>query len=684
MRIGADIGGTFTDVVQLSSDGTLSVQKTLSTPPAYEAGVISAIAAIVDGRASKIVEVVHGTTIATNAVLERRGALTALLTTVGFRDVLELRRLRMPRMYDLFWRKPKPLVERWLRYEVTERVLADGTVSIPLDVDQVRGLAKELQRTSVESIAVSFIHGHLYQEHEDQVARILREELPGVPVTTSSSILREEGEYERTATAVVNAYVQPLMRHYLDAILAGLREMGSDCQLTVMQSSGGLMSSADAMQKPVLALESGPAAGVIAAMSLASRLGFSNVIAFDMGGTTAKASLIEGGQVDRGWEYEAGGELSSGSRLIRGSGELLRIPNIDIAEVGAGGGSIAWLDAAGGLQVGPKSAGASPGPACYGLGGTACTVTDANVTLGYIPEGGIADSAIQINRSTAVTSVESIADLIGMPPLVTARGIHDLANARMMRALRSVSSERGRDPRHHALLAYGGSGPVHAASLADELGIRTVLVPVHAGLFSALGLLFARPEYHEVLACQILTDTTSAEFLHAQYLSLQERIIRSHPQARIIEWRRSADLRYEGQSWQIEVPVEIAEPDLNVLRESFEAEHKRLYGVTPNDNLSIEIRALRLVALGDERSSQDGVFTLGHREEDLNEMSTAYFDGQHLATRLVDRQHIGTEPEVGPILVREYDTTVVVPPSWSVRRDRDTHTLVLEKLESTE
>ena len=503
-RVGVDVGGTFTDVVLHRADGSVAVRKLLSTPPSYDRAVIEAVSALAGD--AEVSEVVHGTTVATNAVLERRGSRTALVTTAGFRDVLELRRLRIPHMYDLFWRKPPPLVERRLRFEVNERVTVDGTVLRPLDEAECRGVAARLRDLGVESVAVCFLHSYLYPAHEQRLGAILAEELPDASISLSSEILREQREYERSATTVVNAYVRPLMGSYVDRIRTGLDGIGLDGPLQIMQSSGGVMTSDDAKARPVFALESGPAAGVVAARGMAEQLGLRNVIAFDMGGTTAKASLIEDGAIARGREYEVGGSMSAGSRLIRGAGELLRIPTIDIAEVGAGGGSIAWLDPAGGLQVGPRSAGADPGPACYGRGGVEPTVTDANVLLGFMRAGTVADGQISISVEAAEAAVARVAGPLGLSVLEAASGIHRIANARMTRALRSVSSEKGRDPREFALVAYGGSGPMHAAGLADDLGVTTVLVPEVAGLFSAVGLLFARPEFHEVRTCHLDLD----------------------------------------------------------------------------------------------------------------------------------------------------------------------------------
>jgi N-methylhydantoinase A len=662
-RIGADVGGTFTDVILQRADGSATIRKLLSTPPNYDAAVIEAVAGLTNG--TPVEGVVHGTTVATNAVLEHRGALTALVTTAGFRDVLELRRLRIPRMYEPFWRKPEPLVPRRLRFEIGERMAADGTVLRPLDGDEARAVAADLRDAGVESVAVCLLHSYLYPEHEERLGAILREELPDVAVSLSSEILREQREYERSATTVVNAYVRPLMERYVGDIRNGLDGAGIAAPLTIMQSSGGVMTSDDAKQRPVLALESGPAAGVVAALGMARRLGFANVITFDMGGTTAKASLIENGAVSRGREYEVGGSLSAGSRLMRGSGELLRIPTIDIAEVGAGGGSLAWLDPAGGLQVGPRSAGAAPGPACYGRGGEEPTVTDANVRLGLIPEGPLADGEITVSRELAEQALERVATPLGLSTTEVAAGIHAIANARMTRALRSVSSEKGRDPREFALLAYGGAGPVHAVGLAEELGCRTVLVPALAGLFSSLGLLYARPEFHAVRTCHLDARTVDPSALDAVFGELASSLDG-------VELVRSAELRYGGQTWEIE--TEVGDPvDLRAVTAAFEDEHERLYGIRGEDGSPIEIRALRLTALGrssavDRLSLVDGfAVRSATRETALGELPVR------------TRASVGESAEPGPMLIDEYDTTVVVRPGWTARRDAATETLILEK-----
>jgi N-methylhydantoinase A/oxoprolinase/acetone carboxylase beta subunit/N-methylhydantoinase B/oxoprolinase/acetone carboxylase alpha subunit len=661
LRVGADVGGTFTDVLALDGEGRVRIAKVLSTPPDYDRAVVEAVGAL----GADVDAVVHGTTVATNAVLERRGARTALVTTEGFRDVLELRRMRMPHLYDYFWTKPEPLVPRRLRFEIAERMSAGGEVLRPLDDAGARALARRLRDASPEAVAVCLLHAHVHPDHERRLGAILRDELPGVPVSLSSEVLREQQEYERTATTTVNAYVRPLMERYLARISGGV----GGAPLTIMQSSGGVMTAADAERRPVYALESGPAAGVVASAALARALGHENVITFDMGGTTAKASLIENGTVSRSQEYEVGAALSSGSRLLRGSGELIRIPTIDIAEVGAGGGSVAWADDAGGLHVGPRSAGADPGPACYGRGGTEPTVTDANVLLGYIPSGPLASGDLAVAKEPAAQALARLGAELGLPALDAARGVHELANAAMMRALRAVSTEKGRDPADFVLLAYGGSGPLHAAALAAELGVETAIVPPLAGLFSAAGLLFARTERHDVRFCKVSARGGDASELDRLEAEMRAALDGDD----VVAWQRVADVRYRGQNWS--VPVEFpAGTTLAALVERFEAEHERLYGTRLEPGSPVDVRALRLVALGPEPEA----FALAHEgHEPVAGTREAYVDGELRDVPVRSRASLAGGPHDGPLLVDEYDTTVVVPRGWTVELDGATGALVL-------
>lgn len=688
IRLGADVGGTFTDVVVQHHDGTVRVRKVLSTPPRYELAVLDVLADLLaqpDMQAESITAVIHGTTVATNTVLEQRGSRTALITTGGFRDVLELRRLRMPHMYDLFWRKPPPIVPRELRFELSERVAADGTVRRPLDEHELRRVLEELMAAGVESVAVCLLHSHRHPTHEQRVASFLREHAPRISVSASVEILREEGEYERSATTAINAYVRPVMEAYVDRLDRGIAEAGVSAPLTIMRSSGGVMNAADAAIRPVFALESGPAAGVVAAAGLAEQLDQPNVIAFDMGGTTAKASLIEQGQVSRAREYEVGASLSSGSRLIRGSGELIRIPTLDIAEVGAGGGSIAWLDVADGLHVGPRSAGADPGPACYGQGGTAATVTDANVVLGYMRTGAVADGQIELDPELAEQALVDLAARLGRRAVEAAAGVHQLANARMMRALRAVSSERGREPSDFALVAYGGAGPLHAAGLARELGIRTVIVPAMAGVFSATGLLLAQREFHDVRSCRVSCDAPDAPAVIGRLFAEMAGSAKTAHGSDGVRLVPSLDMRYAGQSWDLELPLEESDnwlrPDaglIGVAVGAFEAEHERVYGMRYDEGAGIEVRAVRLAAV--YRTSTVPVLAPATPEAvPMGAHRETWFEGEAHLVDVRPRGEVPARAIDGPLLIDEYDTTVVVPPDWSVRREPIRDCLVLER-----
>ena len=681
IRVGADVGGTFTDVVLADAGGSVWTAKVPSTPPDFETAVLNGISRLLQdtgASGSEVAEVVHGTTVATNAILERRGALTALITTRGFRDVLELRRIRAPQMYDLFFRKPPELVERFLRFELGERLSARGEVLAEVDPNDLDRIARSLKEKRVESVAVCLLHAYAWPQHETLVGDYLRRNLSDVQISLSSDVLRERKEYERTATTVVNAYVRPVMRGYLAAMRSGLEDLNIHSPLLIMQSAGGLTPEEEAARRPVYMLESGPAAGVLASQATARHLGLENVITLDMGGTTAKASLIEEGRVRYSPEYEVGASLSAGNRLTGGGGELIRAPSIDLAEVGSGGGSIAYLDGAGGLRVGPRSAGAVPGPACYSRGGEEPTVTDANVVLGYIRPGRLANGDIAIDPEAAASAVrDRIATPLGMDLLQAAEGIHRIANARTMRALRAVSTERGRDPREFVLMAFGGSGPVHAAGLARELHIRQVVVPPLPGLFSALGLLASGVEHHDVRSCLLLADATRADSLERIRRELRQKMLdrfeaEGYAAARVaLNW--SADLRFQGQASEIRLELPggpLDGPGIQALNEDFEAEHERLYGHRSDPENPTEIIAVRLVgqvaAPGRESGFRpmDSAFTAQSRRQ-------AYFGSDYgvVDTPVVARSGL-SETARGPLLIDEYDSTIVVPPFMSVRRDK--------------
>jgi N-methylhydantoinase A len=681
LRIGADVGGTFTDLIVTDARGTVWAHKLPSTPPDFERAVLVAIEQVLEKvglRGESVTEVAHGTTVATNAVLERRGARTALITTRGFRDVLELRRIRSPQMYDLFFEKPKELIERYLRFEISERISAKGEVLVPLAEEELWGLKDKLLQADVQSLAVCLLHAYAYPEHEARIGEFFRKHLPQLDVSLSSEVLRERKEYERTATTVVNSYIRPVMRHYLQSLHHGLEKMSVRAPLLIMQSSGGLTPQFDASERPVYILESGPAAGVLAAAHRASTLGLKNVITFDMGGTTAKASMIENESISYSPEYEVGASLSTGNRPIGGGGELLRAPSVDIAEVGAGGGSIAYIDKAMGVHVGPRSAGAIPGPVCYKRGGTEPTVTDANVVLGYIRPGKLADGEVTIDALAAKQVIQDkIATPLGMGLLEAAEGIHRIANARIMRALRAVSSQRGRDPRDYALMAFGGSGPIHAASLAQELQIRTVIIPPLPGLFSAIGLLSSGVEHHDVRSCLLAVDFPNLEQIEQICVELRTKMLAQFRNegfaAEDLAFKFAADIRFEGQSSEVRVNLEdesLNQSSQKELRSKFEHEYERLYGHLAEPGNPIEIVALRLV--GRVTKAATVTFRPAAMGEASHPQRYAYFGREigFIETPVIARDAL-VKTRQGPLLIDEYDSTIVVPPFMQARIDKD-------------
>ena len=685
VRIGADVGGTFTDVVLTDDAGRIWTHKLPSTPPDFEQAALQGIRrtlslAGVAGGAVGLVS--HGTTVATNAVLEGRGARTALITTAGFRDVLELRRIRAPQLYDLFFSKPPALIERRLRFEIGERVTAFGEVLRGVREEELQHIAASLVRERVESVAVCLLHAYAYPEHERQVgaflrSAFLRRELPHLQVSLSCEILPERREYERTATTAVNAYVRPTMAAYLLAMRRGLDELGIGAPLLIMQSSGGLASEAHTARRPVFMLESGPAAGVLAANLTARRLGVANIVTLDMGGTTAKASLVEGGRVSYSAQYEVGASLSTGSRLVGGGGELIRAPTIDIAEVGAGGGSVAYVDTAGGLRVGPRSAGARPGPACYRRGGSEPTLTDANVVLGYIRPGPLADGDVVVDAELARRSVaDHIAAPLGLDLLAAAFGIHQIANATTMRALRQVSTERGRDPREFTLVAFGGAGPIHAAGLASELAIRSVVIPPLPGLFSAMGLLFSGIEHHAVRSCLLSRQELSADALEAVQAELRRDLLHTfagegHTEDEVA-LRYSADVRFRGQTSEINVPVASGSwgpAELAALQEAFADEHERLYGHRSDPDNPVEVVAMRAIGRAGVAEMSDRLRPATATAGESRDRSAWFGPSAGSIDTPVCRREDLKHGARGPLLIDEYDTTIVVPPGLRARID---------------
>ena len=462
-RVGVDVGGTFTDIVLLFPDGTAVPKKVLSSPPRFNDAIKRGVAEALDENgvdASAVRSFTHGATVATNAIITRTGAATGLITTKGFRDVLEIRCMRMHKLYDIDWEKPAPLVPRHLRLEVPSRVDPRTGEDSPLDERAVREAVQRLLDENVDSIAICYLHAYVNGTNERRTRDIITAMAPDTFVSISCDVLPEIKEYERTSTTVINAYVQPVVTRYARAMEEDLREVGLRTAIMIMQSNGGMMPVESACEFPIHIIESGPAAGVTGIHHLARRMGIGDAMTLDMGGTTAKAALIEDGEISRSPEYEVGGEVSIGHRLMKGSGYLLRVPSIDLAEVGAGGGSIAWTDPAGALKVGPHSAGAIPGPACYDAGGIEPTITDANVYLGLTNPEYLAGGALKIRADLAEKVIrERVAEPLGIDATKAAWGIREIANSALIRALRAVSTERGRTPRDRAVGGYPLRGP---------------------------------------------------------------------------------------------------------------------------------------------------------------------------------------------------------------------------------
>ncbi len=676
LRAAADVGGTFTDLVAVDAEGAVTRHKTLSTPPVFEAGVLAGLEACCRGSLETLTSLLHASTVATNAILERRGPRTGLITTEGFRDVLEIGRLRYPRLYDLSWSRPEPLVERRLRLGVGERMAADGSVVRPLDEASVAGALDVLAQADVEAVAICLLNSYVNDRHEVEVERLVRERLPEAAVSRSSAVLPLIREYDRTSTTVINAYLQPVMGDYLGRLAEALQDAGSRAPILMLQSSGGVMPAAEAAELPAFCLESGPTAGVLAAAQLARRRGLDRVLAFDMGGTTAKAAVVLDGAPAIAPELELGGGISSGTRLTRGSGYLLRTPTIDLAEIGAGGGSIARVDQAGGLSVGPDSAGADPGPACYGRGGREATLTDVSVVLGHFSSTGLLDGEMTIDAELAERAVaQHLAGPLGSDVARAADAARQVAAAELARALRSVTSERGVDPAAFTLVAFGGGGPGMAAGVADLLGIRRVLVPAGPGVFSATGLLGADLRWMATHSPLIDLGATDADSRLDEALgSLRERCLALAAaggyRAADLDIESVAECRYRGQSFEIPAAVpdcRVTRRTLDTVRDRFEALHEATYG--HRDPTSPVIAAvLRVSAV---RGNQPVALRESQERSEVQMQRRAWFQGRWRSVPVVRRGDLGRRPTLGPLIVEDYDATTVVPPGWRGSREAD-------------
>lgn len=633
-----DIGGTFTDII-IQEDGRIAgYYKVPTTARQPEVGVSSGLKQHLH---DDISELVHATTIATNALLGQFGLElpeVALITTRGFRDTIEIGRQNRPSLYDLFFRKPRTLVPRESRYEVEERVTSSGEIMKGLSEDELRKVAHEIKEKKIRSVAVTFLNSYLNPENERIASGILSEMFEYLSI--SNNIAPEQREYERTSTTVVNAALMPLVSRYIRNLEQSISSFG-DPDLSIMASSGGLVSTEEVYARPVQIVESGPAAGVIASSEMSKILGISNIISFDMGGTTAKAGTVVDSQVLITSEYEVGGESHHG-RMTKGSGYPVRFPFIDLAEVSAGGGTIIWKDAAGGLRIGPMSSGAEPGPICYGKGGVEPTITDANLAMGVLGET-LLGGEMRLDKEGALRGLSKLGD-----PYEVAESALNLADLEMARAIRIVTVERGLDPSDFTMIGFGGAGPQHAARIADELGITHVVIPPRAGLFSALGLLFSDWRYEA--RASFPADPQKS------FVELEKNLKEEHGEANFL---RYADCRYRGQGSELTVPVSDGSRDSII--SAFRELHQSTFGFSLNRDVEIvTVRVFAVIARNKPSIGGTSTGSMGVSERE------AVINGSRVRIKAYERPGMPHGQEVkGPCSVDDYDSTTFVPEGWT-------------------
>jgi N-methylhydantoinase A len=685
LRVGIDIGGTFTDIVAIGDDGRVLVKKASSTPRDYSEGCATGLAELLNENGvdpGEVMTVVHATTMATNAVLEGKGARTGLITTAGFRDVLEFRRVRVPELYNLGYVKPPPLVPRRFRLEVVERMGPGGEIRVALDEGGVRAAAVRLKEASVEAVAICLLHSYANPAHEKRVRAIVEEVFDGAAfITCSHEILPEIREYERTSTTVVNAYLGPVMHAYLGRLEQRLAQLGAARSLHVMTSGGGQMSLSAARTRPAYLVESGPAAGVIAAAHIARRQGLPNVITFDMGGTTAKTAIVENGEAAKTSEFEIGAGINLSSKLVKGAGYAIKLPFVDVSEIGAGGGSQLWFDKGGALKAGPESAGAEPGPVCYGKGGRIATLSDAFLALGYINPEYLVGGALRLQPMEARDAIRwQVADRLERSVEEGAHGAVTVAIANMVRAVKSVSTYRGRDPRDYTLIAFGGNGPLVGAMVARELSMKRVLVPPHPGVLSAYGLLVSDHEQELVRSYPGPVREIDPAALGRSFEELagqaRNALVAEGFSSGEIVVRRFADLRYVGQAFELTVPLpndrELALADLE---DGFHEEHLRTYSHMSRDE-PVGLVSIRVIASA--RAPEHGeadrrrASAPGTPRADGPRHRMAFFGSRHglIETPVLSRADLSGVERAGPLIIEEYDSTCIAPPSARASVDR--------------
>lgn len=666
-RIATDVGGTFTDAVLLDEvSGAVKFEKVPTTSRDFSQGTMNAT----DGFKVLLGEAtffVHGTTVAINILIEEKGAKTGLITTWGFRDIAEIGRSNRPNMYDPLYQKPKPFIERFLRLEVDERVSYDGRIIKPLNEMHVNEALKKLKENNAQSVAVCLFNSYANPFHEIRIGQILKESFPEASVSLSHLITREYREYERTSTTILNAYVMPIVERYLRNMEQRLIRRGFTHDLLIMQSNGGMMTSTTAMQQPVNMVESGPASGAIGAAVLGKRIGYLNLISYDMGGTTAKTALIENGAPRTTTEYKI-------------KGHPLRIPIIDLLEVGAGGGSIAWIDSAGGLHVGPKSAGAEPGPACYGIGGVEPTVTDANLLLGRLNPKYFLGGRMKIYPNLAKAAVQKIAEFYKMDLTDAAHGIIKIVNANMAELLRAMTIRRGYDPRDFVAVAFGGAGPGHIDALAQELKISKIVIPPVPGNFSAWGMLMTdlRHDFIQTFVKPISEAETGQ--LNEMYLALEKRgteVLKHEGVSESnIQLVRAIDIRYLGQEHTLTVPIRggiITEDEKELVCKSFDELHERTYHHSAPQEPK-EIVNLRLVAIGVVKKPFLRKIKSGQEEppiDAIKEKRAVYFEEEGFVDcPIYERERLLSGNLVnGPAVIEEPTSTTLIHPTQKLTVD---------------
>jgi N-methylhydantoinase A len=682
VRVGIDIGGTFTDLLVLDeSNGAFHIGKTLTTPDDPSRAVHTGLSKLLQRHEiapSRVQQLIHGTTLVTNALIERRGVPTALLTTKGFRDAVEIGHEHRYDLYDLFLELPKPLVRRRWRLEVDERVLADGTVERPVDPDEISRLIAEMRVGGIEAVAVTLLHSYRFPGHERVIGEILAREAPEMTVSLSSDVVPEIREYERTSTTICNVYVRPVVDRYLARLEESLRDLGVDCEMLVMLSSGGICTIETARKYPIRLVESGPAAGALAAAHLGQSIGVENLLSFDMGGTTAKACLIDGGEPLTSSDFE----VSRVYRFKKGSGFPVSVPVIEMIEIGAGGGSIASIDQLGLLKIGPHSAGAVPGPACYGQGGTEPTVTDADLVLGNLDPNFFLGGAMELDRAAAERAIEErVAKPLGLSLTEAAWGIHQLVNENMASAARVHAIERGKDPRKYPIFAFGGAGPVHAFRVAKILHAPGLIVPAGAGVASTIGFLVAPLAFDFVRSSIARFDRLDWSDVNRLFAEMEHEgrdlLGRASVNTNDMRIIRTVELRYVGQGHEVRVPVpdgELSDASLPVILESFESLYRRLYQRTAPGN-PIESVSWRVVMSGPTPSvplSRLGNSDGGSRPDPIKSYRAVFQPeaGEYVRTPVYDRYRLRVGDSIsGPAIVEERESTVVLGPHSVARID---------------